>query len=335
MTSSDRSNSLENIVIKPDLIHHSEYDIEVNDNCDDAIILAKDASKLVIAPTHVDNAIEFRKSKNTLLAIPIKDIGDIDIISNTQTRSGKDPDIKIIFNENQQDNKSISFKVKNNKYVDVIKQQINLLRDAEADPTIQKKIKSMLNPQLCSKCVKDNYVFQFRSVGNLCSNCFGEQYGKTLLQADKVEYYGGHKDQPLSGILGKNSQSGKMFLTENYVIFARDDKQISKRWEIFIPLSSVILNWDIEQQHRQKYAQWEATNYNNFGFGCGFIRESKKIYHLVVPYVDASGTPQEPEFSIQGIRKWASELYKMSIRAKVDFPEQQSTSVKRDSSNNR
>jgi hypothetical protein len=77
------------------------------------------------------------------------------------------------------------------------------------------------------------------------------------------------------------------------------------------------LNRDIEQQQRQKYVRWEATNYNNFGFGCGFIRESKKSYRLVIPYIDNNSSPQEPEFSIKDIRKWASELYKMSIRAKM------------------
>jgi hypothetical protein len=46
---------------------NSEYDIEVSENNDD-IALVKDASKLIIAPTYVGNAIE-----------------DIDIISNPQS----------------------------------------------------------------------------------------------------------------------------------------------------------------------------------------------------------------------------------------------------------
>jgi hypothetical protein len=122
-----------------------------------------------------------------------------------------------------------------------------------------------------------------------------------------------------------------MYLTEKCVIFSKDDKEISKRWEIFMPLSSVILNWEIEQQQRQKYVRWEATNYNNFGFGCGFIRESKNLYRLVVPYIDNNGSPQEPEFgpfSIKDIRKFASELYKMSIKAKMNVSQQQATSEK-------
>lgn len=81
------------------------------------------------------------------------------------------------------------------------------------------------------------------------------------------------------------------------------------------------------QQQRQKFIQWEATNYNSFGFGCGFIRESKKSYHLVVPYIDNNGTAQEPEFRIKDLRTWASELYIMSIKAKMNLS-QQTTSEK-------
>jgi hypothetical protein len=45
MTSSEEGNSIDNIAINPDLVHHSEYDIEVTDN--NANVLAKDASKLI------------------------------------------------------------------------------------------------------------------------------------------------------------------------------------------------------------------------------------------------------------------------------------------------
>jgi len=327
MASSERGNDIENTAINVDLLRHSEYDIEVSDNDEDAIAVVKDAHKLVIDPTYTGNSIEFKKSKNALLVIPVKDIEDMDIISNPQTPSSKDFYLKTIFNDNQQNRKSITFKVKNDKHVDAIKQQINLLKNAEIDPFIQKKIKAMLNPDLCNRCVKEKHTVEFRSTDKLCPNCFKEQYGKTLLQAKEVEYHGGHKDHPLGGILSKHSQSGKMYLTEDYVIFAKDDKEVSKRWETFIRLSSVILNLAIEQEQRQKYVRWEATNYNNFGFGCGFMRESKKSYRLVIPSIDINGIPQEPEFYIQDIRKWASELYKMSIKSKMNIS-QQTTSEK-------
>jgi hypothetical protein len=105
--------NLQHTAINSDLVNHSEYDIEVNDS--DDITLVKDGRKLVIDPTYMGNTIEFRKSKNTLLAIPVKDIEDIDVISNPQT-STKDSSIKIIFNDNQQNKKPITFKVKNNKH---------------------------------------------------------------------------------------------------------------------------------------------------------------------------------------------------------------------------
>ncbi len=92
MTSSKQDdNKVEDIAINSDLVRHSEYDIEANDNDDIAIV--HDAGKLVIDPTYVENTIEFRKNKNTLLAIPVKDIEDISVISNPQASSGKDSPI--------------------------------------------------------------------------------------------------------------------------------------------------------------------------------------------------------------------------------------------------
>jgi hypothetical protein len=180
MASSGRRNDLGDSVINTDLLRYSEYDIEVSDNDDGGIAEVKDARKLVIDPTYVGNSIEFKKNKNTLLVLPVKDIEDLDTTSDFQTNSGKDSHIEITFNDNQR-NKSIKFKAKNDKYIDMIVRQIHLLKDAEGDPSIQKKIKSILNPELCNKCMKDKFVFEFHSSGNLCSNCFEEQYGKKLL----------------------------------------------------------------------------------------------------------------------------------------------------------
>lgn len=86
------------------------------------------------------------------------------------------------------------------------------------------------------------------------------------------------------------------------------------------------MNWDIEEKERQKNVQWEGTSFNNFGFGYGFIHTSKKIDRLVVPYIDGNGSPQEPEFSIPDAQGWASELYRMSVKAKVNLSKQQNIS---------
>jgi hypothetical protein len=120
-----------------------------------------------------------------------------------------------------------------------------------------------------------------------------------------------------------------LYLTENYFIFAKDEKEISKKWEIIIPLSSLILNWDIEEKERQKNVQWEGTTFDNFGFGSGFLRESKKSDRLVVPFIDANGSLQEPEFGgIAGVQKLAAELYRMTMKAKENLSEQQNISEK-------
>ena len=184
MTSSERDNKLQNIAVNLELLRHSEYDIEVSDNEDRDITHVKDARRLVIDPTFIGNRIEFRKGKITLLAIPIKDIEDMDVMLSIDKDSG----IQIIFNDNQQNTNSVTFKVKNKKHVNVLEQQINLLKDAESDPFIQEKVKSMLNPDLCHKCVIEKYVIQFHSAGKLCQNCFDEQYGKIVLKTSEAEY---------------------------------------------------------------------------------------------------------------------------------------------------
>jgi hypothetical protein len=44
-----------------------------------------------------------------------------------------------------------------------------------------------------------------------------------------------------------------MFLTEDHLIFAKGNKETSKRWEITIPLNSVILEqWNIKSESRRK-----------------------------------------------------------------------------------
>jgi len=71
------------------------------------------------------------------------------------------------------------------------------------------------------------------------------------LQTDTAEYHGGYKGHILSGFLNKH-QSGNMYLTENYLIFAKTDKDPSKKLEIMIPLRSVLLDRALEERERQK-----------------------------------------------------------------------------------
>src|SRR5690349_19144891 len=81
MTSNDQGNK-HHVTINPDLIQHSEYDIELLDNSD--ITFAKDVNKLVINPTYTQNIIAFKKNKDTLLTIPLRDIDKIVVTANTE-----------------------------------------------------------------------------------------------------------------------------------------------------------------------------------------------------------------------------------------------------------
>ena len=210
----------------------------------------------------------------------------------------------------------------------------------ESNESFQEKFeaKSNLKPKLCHKCLENKSILEFRSMGELCLNCFEKEYGKILLQTSEAKYDGGHKAHELTGIvegrmasaltkvLGKNAISGKMFLTENYFIFANDGSDLSKKWEIIIPLGSVILYWELEEKMRQKYGLgWEATSTDSFGFGSSFIRPKKGFdsqaipYRLLIPYADNDKQIQEPEFKLDKlfIQKWAADLFKMVIKTKV------------------
>jgi hypothetical protein len=79
----------------------------------------------------------------------------------------------------------------------------------------------------CHMCRTNVFSFEFESE-NLCFSCFEQKYGKVLLNADRGEYYWGHKVH-LSGGTWSDYESGKMYLTEEYFIFAKGNKDVSKR----------------------------------------------------------------------------------------------------------
>ena len=146
-----------------------------------------------------------------------------------------------------------------------------------------------------------------------------------MLQTEKpiAEYYGGHKDYNPTGIFSKHSVAGMAYLTENYFVFAKEEKELTKKWELIIPLDSIILNWDLEETQREKNIKWEGTTFYTFGFGSGFVREGKKSEHLVIPYIESDGRSQEPEFNLPSfIRKWAADLYRMVVKAKMSISQQ-------------
>jgi hypothetical protein len=143
------------------------------------------------------------------------------------------------------------------------------------------------------------------------------------LLASFGQYYGGHKAFLAGGVFTK-FQNGLMYLTENYLIFIRRDKDVSKIWEIIIPLNAVMIeNWHIEEVGRRQevtgLGSSMGTSTGNFGYGSGTIHDSGKAHHLVVPYKDENGIPQAPRFGVssfrgKAIREWASRLYDQVVK---------------------
>jgi hypothetical protein len=106
------------------------------------------------------------------------------------------------------------------------------------------------------------------------------------------------------------------------LIFAKGNKDVSKRWEIIIPLSSVLIEqWNVKGESRRKQIAAGGISSDNIAFGGGAIHETGQRHRLVVPYVDENGIIQQPVFGISSykgkeIRIWAEELYKQLVEEK-------------------
>lgn len=181
---------------------------------------------------------------------------------------------------------------------------------------------SISNPNLCESCnTIQSRMFDFHSQ-KLCLNCFQTKYGRLVLLAPRAEYFGGHKAY-LAGGMFKQYQSGKMYLTENYLLFDSIDKTPSNKWEIMIPLGAVNLEgWNIEEVSRRKQiSAGDIAVTSNVGFIGGAVHDSGKAHHLVVPYTDENGISQEPRFGVssyggKAIREWALKLYENVVKRK-------------------
>ena len=186
------------------------------------------------------------------------------------------------------------------------------------------EVKELNSYNACSNCGKEISTLQFKS-RKLCFAClFGEMIGKVLL-VSFASYYGGHKAYLAGGIFS-DSQLGKLYLTDYYIIFVKADNEPSKRWEIIIPLSSVnIEQWGIEEKARRKHISAVG---GDFGYGgeiaSGMIHESGKEHHLIIAYTDENGIPQQPRFGVVAsaegtqIRQWAESVYRAVVASKKD-----------------
>jgi hypothetical protein len=187
-----------------------------------------------------------------------------------------------------------------------------------------KDISTPRDPSLiCTVCTKNVYSVSFeKGAEKLCRICFEERFGKTVLTANVAEYFGGHKAF-LAGGMFSQSQIGSMLMTEKYLIYQANNKDPTKRWEIFIPFKDVVIEgWGVQEVTRRKQITGGAAGIGDSGLiGGGFIQESGKAHHLVVPYIDQNGIPQEPRFGVssfggKAIREWSAKLYERVAEAK-------------------
>jgi len=209
---------------------------------------------------------------------------------------------------------------------------------ADEKKIISKEISSEQDTErACDICKRYVYNFEF-SFQNVCYGCFQNQYGKILLTADRGEYYGGHKVH-LSGGTWSDYESGKMYLTEEYFIFTKGNKDISKRWEIIIPLSSVLIEqWSVKGESRRKQITAGGISSGNIAFGGGTIQETGQRHRLSIPYVDENGIIQQPIFGVSSyggkdIRKWAEKLYEQLVEVKQRSLQIASEKVQTDNNN--
>lgn len=188
----------------------------------------------------------------------------------------------------------------------------------------------------CSMCGKYVSIMRIKS-DYLCMLCFERKYGKIILLKTIAEYYGGHKAF-LAGGYSTKFEAGSLFLTNSYLIFIKMDSSPTKRIEIIIPLSSVIIEgWRIEEESRRKSVSMgtlaSPSVFGIAGYTGGAIHEEGKAHHIVIPYVDENGIPQEPRFGIssykgQEIRKWSETIYSQIVRIKKDVPKAVQEQVK-------
>jgi len=202
-------------------------------------------------------------------------------------------------------------------------------------PEISIPIKTSDNPEkVCTSCNENLYNFEFHSM-NICSTCFSKKFGKIKKRESIAEYFGGHKAF-LAGGLITDSQSGRLILTDSHLIFSKGDKNNEKRWDIIIPLKSVLLdNWNIKENSRRKTVSGGGLGVPVGGFalggGVGFIDESGKSHRIVIGYVDENNIPQQPRFGIssfrgKAIKEWALLIYEQVVKNQTKQESEQVTS---------
>ena len=130
--------------------------------------------------------------------------------------------VKINLERSDTENISIRFDM-DEGHISTLLDQINQFKDEKVNPSIRRAIALAKDSKLCIQCAKKKYELKFSRNYNLCLDCFTDNYGKIIFHAFPAEYYGGHKVY-LSGGHSGDFQSGRLILTEHYLIFVREHK---------------------------------------------------------------------------------------------------------------
>jgi hypothetical protein len=326
------------IVIHPRLAEQFEYGIQIIE--DSGIVELKRARKLFVRINEDGNALDFKEKKSSdpnLLVIPLRDIMvatsvavqtkymmikkdnllvQIDLAKSDNSSSASLP------GDDQTENISIRFDM-NKGQIPTLLDQINQFKDEKINSSVSRANAVAKDPKLCIQCAKKRYALEYRHDYNLCLDCFSNNYGRIIIEAPMAEYHGGHKAYLGGGAFDK-FEYGRLILSEHYLIFTRGHKDPTKRWEIVIPLDSVIIErWGIEEESRRKGISGGAFSYEGIGIGSGMIHDSGKSHRIVVPYMDENGIPQEPRFGVssfrgKAIRELAVKLYQQVASEKKD-----------------
>ncbi|MGA7370096.1 MAG: hypothetical protein WBX01_13280 [Nitrososphaeraceae archaeon] len=263
----------------------------------------EEANKLAIVPKMYNNVIELKRDDYVALSIPAGTIKNVIVTSRIIGRFRKRDDLimQLVFqNRGSTTERHLRFDVED-EYTNIIQKQILLLRNAENNRELQKLLIVNLRPDLCRLCLRDKSYFYYNSE-KLCRNCFENRWGRIIIDKQSAEYYGGHKAHLAGGLFTK-AEYGSLYLTQKYVLFIHYDKDPSESWEIIIPLSSIITErWRIEEESRRKQVAAGGSGWENIGFGTGVIYETGKAHHIVIPYMDENGIPQESRFGISSFQ---------------------------------
>src|SRR5919106_517914 len=216
------------------------------------------------------------------------------------------------------------------RFFDALARNIYLTMSYSVDFVKEIRPGEAINPAfICTVCNRNIFSFSFqKGIEKFCRICFEQKCGKTLLATPNAQYHGGHKAY-LAGGMFSDFQTGSLVMSEKYLLFQTNDKNLENRWEIIIPIKDVIISgWGVQEVTRRKQVSGfggsvdvNQDGQGDIAMGGGFIHESGKAHRLVIPYIDQNGIPQEPRFGIsslggKAIREWSAKFYERVVETK-------------------